>query len=794
MLQFQTPQSVQSPDHAAEMAASETFQSVLEFVRRQYMVVAFATAIMVALGLIYVLTAPARYTATADLLIDNQQIHLFQQQSMFNDVPVDTSAVDSQVEIMKSENIALAVIKQLHLTEVPEFVNPGGGLIGTLLSSVTNLFASNGPVSEFALTRSAVHVFESQLNIRRVGLTYIIEISFTSLSPDRAAQIANAVASAYIDDQLEAKYQSARRAGTWLQDRLRELREQASTAERAVVAYKNKNNMVDAGGRTMNEQQLAELNSELVIAQSQTAEARAKLDRVQTILTSNSPEATVDATVTDTLKDDVINKLRSQYLELARRESDWATRYGVDHLAVVNLRNQMSELQNSIRAELQRIAETYKSDYEVASQREASVQNQLNQAVSQSQVTDTAQVSLRELQSSAQTYQALYDNFLQRYMESVQQQSFPITEARVISAATRPLGKSHPRTDLILAVATVLGLGCGVAAGAWRELSDRVFRTGKQVEAILQTDCIALVPALKQQEPEKPPVVEEAKEGVFRNGIPSLASSIFSSDRFDQVGQLLRRVALQGDQKIKNSPTSAPDVFATIVDSPFSAFAEAIRSVKVAIDLSPTVSGGKVIGFTSSVPSEGKSSIAAAVARLTAQTGAKTILVDCDLRNPSLTRLLSPKAAYGWLEVTKGLSTLDKILWTDRATGMKFLAAAMKSRMAHSSELLASRETKKLFDSLRQSFDYIIVDFAPLMPIVDVRASTNLVDSYVYVIEWGRTRSDFVEQALHSAKGVYERLLGVVLNKVKLEKLGQYDGSGSGYHYHKDYGRYGYTE
>ena len=638
------------------------------------MVVAFATAIMVALGLIYVLTAPARYTATADLLIDNQQIHLFQQQSMFNDVPVDTSAVDSQVEIMKSENIALAVIKQLHLTEVPEFVNPGGGLIGTLLSSVTNLFASNGPVSEFALTRSAVHVFQSQLNIRRVGLTYIIEISFTSLSPDRAAQIANAVASAYIDDQLEAKYQSARRAGTWLQDRLRELREQASTAERAVVAYKNKNNMVDAGGRTMNEQQLAELNSELVLAQSQTAEARAKLDRVQTILTSNSPEATVDATVTDTLKDDVINKLRSQYLELARRESDWATRYGVDHLAVVNLRNQMSELQNSIRAELQRIAETYKSDYEVASQREASVQNQLNQAVSQSQVTDTAQVSLRELQSSAQTYQALYDNFLQRYMEFVQQQSFPITEARVISAATRPLGKSHPRTDLILAVAMVLGLGCGVAAGAWRELSDRVFRTGKQVEAILQTDCIALVPALKQQDPEKPPVVEEAKEGVFRNGIPSLASSIFSSDRFDQVGQLLRRVALQGDQKIKNSPTSAPDVFATIVDSPFSAFAEAIRSVKVAIDLSPTVSGGKVIGFTSSVPSEGKSSIAAAVARLTAQTGAKTILVDCDLRNPSLTRLLSPKAAYGWLEVTKGLSnsrqdTLDRSRYRHEVSG-----------------------------------------------------------------------------------------------------------------------------
>jgi succinoglycan biosynthesis transport protein ExoP len=101
---------------------------------------------------------------------------------------------------------------------------------------------------------------------------------------------------------------------------------------------------------------------------------------------------------------------------------------------------------------------------------------------------------------------------------------------------------------------------------------------------------------------------------------------------------------------------------------------------------------------------------------------------------------------------------------------------------------------QKFFDNLRHSYDYIIVDFAPLMPIVDVRVSTNLIDAYVYVVEWGHTRIDFVEQALHSAKGVYEHLLGVVLNKVNLDTLGRYDGSGSGYHNNKYYGRYGYTE
>jgi succinoglycan biosynthesis transport protein ExoP len=686
---------------------------------------------------------------------------------MFNDMPVDTSMVESQVEILKSETIALAVIKQLHLTDDPEFVGPGGGLIGTLLGAVTGLFASNGPNSEFSLTRSAVSAFQSRLGVQRVGLTYVIVISFRSFSPDRAAEIANAVANGYIDDQLEAKYQAARRAGTWLQARLRELREQASDAERTVVAFKNKNDIVDAGGRSINEQQLAELNSELVMAQSRTADARAKFERVQSVLNSNAAEATVAATVSDSLKNDVIIKLRTQYLELARREADWTVRYGANHLAVVNLRNQMQELQNSLLNELQHIAETYKSDYEIAKQRLESVQKQLDQAVAQSQVTNQAQVALRELESNAQSYRALYDNFLQRYMESVQQQSFPITDARVISAASRPLFPSSPRTFRVLALAAMVGLAFGVAAGAWRDLADRVFRTTKQIESLLQIDCIALIPQVKEAAEKSPSADVGGESRIVKN----------------------RKSPAVGQQTI----AFPPGVFSTIVEAPFSAFAEAIRSVKVAIDISPAVTGGKIVGFTSSVPNEGKTSVALAVARLAAQTGARTVLIDCDLKNPSLSRALAPKAAWGLLEVVRGKSTLEKTIWFDHDTNMKFLPVVTKARLAHSSEFLASGQMRKFFDSLRHNYDYIIADFAPLMPIVDVRASTNLVDSYVYVVAWGRTRIDYVEQALHSAKGVYERLLGVVLNKVDLTALGQYSGYG-GYHYNKNYERYGYTE
>jgi polysaccharide biosynthesis transport protein len=238
------------------------------------------------------------------------------------------------------------------------------------------------------------------------------------------------------------------------------------------------------------------------------------------------------------------------------------------------------------------------------------------------------------------------------------------------------------------------------------------------------------------------------------------------------------------------------EIYSAIVDSPFSAYSESVRSIKVAIDMSPIVTGGRIIGFTSSVPGEGKSTTAASVARWVASTGARTLLVDCDLRNPTLSRSLSPRAPAGLLQVVNGQATLEKALWSDAATGMKFLPAASAStaRLAHSSEILASAQMRKFLDGQRDEYDYIFVDFSPLMPIVDVRVSTNLVDGYVFIIAWGDTRIEFVKQALKSARGVYEHLLGVVLNKVNLAAIDRYDGGGGYYYTHGSYSRYGYSE
>ncbi len=162
--------------------------------------------------------------------------------------------------------------------------------------------------------------------------------------------------------------------------------------------------------------------------------------------------ANLDASVSDTLTSTIITSLRQQYLEYSRREAEWSSRFGRDHLAVVNLRTRMRDIRKSIIEEVRRLSETARSDYEVAKQRQDEIEKQLAQAVSQSRTTSSARSTMRELETSAKSYRSLYESFLQRYMGAVQQETFPITEAQVISPASPPLSKkSKPKTKLVLA-------------------------------------------------------------------------------------------------------------------------------------------------------------------------------------------------------------------------------------------------------------------------------------------------------------------------------------------------------
>jgi succinoglycan biosynthesis transport protein ExoP len=751
---------------SAATSVSDLIERLTGLARRQYQVFLIGPAVAIAIGLVYLLVTPAQYSATTTLLIDSSTLRVLQSQmqSPQGDIPLDTLQVGSQVEILASRKIALAVIKELNLAEDPQFLETRSWLSG--LFSRTSFDASTKADRE----EMAIDEFLNRRIITRGERTYALNISYTSRHPELAAKVANAIAEAYIDDQLGAKYQTISRASAWLLDRIAELKAKVASADRMVLEFKEKNNIVDLGGtsgaaaagassRLIGEQQLFDLNSQLATARGATGEAKARLERIEQVRKMDVGEAAI----ADILKNEVITRLRNQYLDLSAREANLSGRYGSDHAAAINVRGQMEELRRNIAGELRRIAASYQSEYEIAKTREENLERALAGLVSEGQVTNRDRLGLAELESSAKIYHTLYDSFLQRYMEAIQQQSFPITDARVISAAVAPTRKSKPITSLVLAIATTMGIIASLGIAVLREATDGVFRTGRQLEQALRVKCLSVIPlampqavagaALPADDPWRVPKPQSDQ---------STASVHPVTPRYAFIDPLNRRA----------------------VDDPLSVFTEAFRAIKVSAWLRSAIRDNKVIGITSTLPNEGKSTVACNLAVLMADAGKRVILIDADLRNPTLARSLSPSPAVGWMDVLKGKIDLAQAIGQDAATGLTFLPLLLEEQPNHSDEILSSQSFRDLVDQLRQRYDYVIMDLPPIAPVVDVRATAPVIDCFVFVVEWGRTRINAVRRHLMGDAELQNRLLGVVLNKANLKVLERFEQPGI---YHNGY-------
>jgi polysaccharide biosynthesis transport protein len=727
--------------------------------RRQFWVVVTCLVLGLVFGAGAILAFKPNFKATATILIDTRKFQYTAQSAVVGQVSYESAAaVDSQLELLKSENIARAVISKLKLSDDPEFVGRGLGLRSILFGP---LFSGGESLTEDERTERAVAEFGKNLAVRRIGNTYAIDIAYESKYASRAAEVANAVADAYIEQQSDSQYNAMRQASEWLEGRIQDLRDRSTAGQQSVVEYKTKHKIVDlGGGRLVNEQRLTELNSQLTGVRTLVAETKAKLNQWDTITRAEGSDPALNASISDLVKsDEAVVRLRARYLELQNREEELAAKYGGEHLVVVNLRKQMRQVRTAIVAEFQKLRTALESDYQLAQQREAAVKSELTEVMSQSDLANRAQVALRQLEISAQTYQGLYDTFLHRYTDALQQEGSPIAEAKVITRASPPSVRNLKKTLLVGAAFPCLGLvfGCGIAF--LRELTNRVFWSSRNVESALFVPCLALVPKAAYWKPPQPMQATVAEgpdpQSLIRNG--------------------------RGISWI-------------VADAPLTRFTEAIRAIKLAVDLNSARMPSKVIGFTSALSNEGKSTVSLAFALHAARTGSRVILIDGDIRNPSLTRSIAPHATMGIMEVISGHAALEDVICKDATTQMEFLPAVLKSALADSYEILASNPMGKLFDDLQKLYEVVVVDLSPLAPIVDVSATTHFVGSYVLVVEWGRTKIDIVKHALQSVPGVHELTLGAVLNKTDLKRVASYDSHLSGYYYNKHNQRYGLSD
>ncbi|CAM3505106.1 Exopolysaccharide polymerization/transport protein [Agrobacterium tumefaciens str. B6] len=755
MLQRHDPLTMADYDKSGLTAEFIDIDAALAIIRRQWRIVLAAIAVAGAIGLAFAATAVPIYSATATLLIDRNNSQIVEQLSTIGGVIEDEASILSQVEVLQSETIGLAVVDSLKLTENQEFRATRASLLSSIFGTIRSLVnvsqwfspaKKESVVDDGTLKRSLSDQLLNGLSVKRIGRTYALELTYNSTSPVLAAQIVNAVASAYLLDKLNSKYEATRRASDWLSDRIAELRQRALDTDLAVQKFRAEHNLISTGNNSLlSDQQLAESNSALILAQSETAKARARVQRIEHILATDD----VDGVVTDILDSSVANDLRKKYLESSKIEAEITRRLGSNHIQAVRLRNEMQEYRRLMFQEISRIAQSYKSDLEVSEAKEKSLAESVAKATDISNSASETQVQLRELQREAETYKNMYQTFLQRYQEAMQQQSFPVTEARVISKAMPPRIPSKPNKPIILALFMIMGAAAGGGIAMFREFRDRFFRTGEQVRNVLGLEFLGNTPLI----PNKP--ATEAPE----SGHPGLTL-----------------------------PTS---VARYAVDHPLSSFAETLRSTRLAIDLGiPAKSGARIVGVVSALPSEGKSTISINLAQLLAGQGARVLLLDADIRNPGATRAMARHASEGLLEVLlEGRSVQDVVL-RDEKTKLAFLPTVVKQRVPHSSELLTSAQMHKLLAEASNAFDYIIVDLPPLGPVVDARAMAGRIDGFIFVTEWGKTARRAVRNTVENEVHIRKKCLGVILNKVDTEKLKLYRAYGSSEYYHSRYTRY----
>ncbi|SON58054.1 Tyrosine-protein kinase etk [Hartmannibacter diazotrophicus] len=794
----------------------ELFDRIWAAVRRQILALILIVVFFVGMGGLYLYFAEPSYTSESYLLIDTRRVAGMEDNTAGATDVVDDSMVDSQVEVILSENSILKVIDKLDLINDPAFSRDRPGFFARAYNQLLgNVFGSSGasddgsassasagdaapsdnagaaspaagqpaptdgagampskiaaagatpgssPTAEgvpgeaapgtpamapagdnaqtagaqpaagadatadpdFLRKRLVLEQLLGNIKVQRIGRTYVLTISFTAVDPVVAANVANAVADQYLTDQLESKYEATQRAGDWLQDRIKELRERSIAADNTVQKYRADHGLISANGVLVNEQQLGEINTELVKSRAVTAQSEARYRRIKDIIDTKA----MDAAVTESIDSPVIVDLRTKFLDTARRRQDIARRIGEDSEATKAMDRQMDDYRRLIFEELGRIAESYRSDLNIAKANEQSLEKNLQDMVNLNAATNETQVQLRELERESETYRNIYTTFLQRYQETIQQQSFPITEARIITRAVPSQKPSAPNPNLVLAAAMMLGLFVGGVVTSYREYADRVFRTGSQIRAELGTEFFGMLWKVKRRR-------------------------LLINRMKDTDGRRLLR--------------PASSVYEQAAENPLAASTETLRSIKIAADLAFHSHVAKTIGVVSALPGEGKTVVSKNFASLVATTGAKTLLIDCDMRNPGLTRAVAGHAEEGLVEAIAEGRPVQELIYEEDKTGLHVLPCVARKRLFHTSELLSSKAMTDILNWARDNYDYVILDLSPLGPVVDVRVIEPEIDGFVFVVAWGETPRRIVRSIINGEKDIAAKCLGVLLNKV----------------------------
>ena len=678
---------------------------------------------------------PSSYKSTAEILIvdPERQIDGAIQKpiSPFIDA-VNNEAMNTEINVVRSKSVALRVAKELGLDKDPEF-QPHGlfselaerlGLVRSRRADTGTEAEANGAREQEQAEKldEAAEALRGKLQVERVPFSYVLTVSATSEDPVKAQRLASTIANDYLASQREARQDALQRVAIWLKGRVDDLQSRVLETESSIEKLKAESGISDTGFNNVTEQQIGELNTQLITARAEVAEKRARLEQAHRVIDTNGDIQSIPELTAST----ALMQLRQQEADLNWRAADLQSKLGDRHFQVTSIRAELAGIKRQISGEAEHILGNMKNAFDVAVRREQSLEESL-QRLTAARGNSETYVRLQQLRRVADADRKLYESYLSQYNEISQRRTLQDASARIISPATLPKSPSSPRRIQYYALGGMFGLGVGLLLAFLLEYLKPGIKTGTEIEQSFGHPVIGMIP-----------LVERKKS------------------RSIAYNRLLHR----------------------IVDEPLSHFSEAVHAIRISLEISN--SSPKVVLITSSLPAEGKSTAAMLLAASSASSGRRTVLLDCDLRQQSTSEAFRNKHQPGLSELLLGKAELMDVISKDPATKINLVPAG--SGVPNAADLLMSQRMRDLVAELRAEFDYIVMDTAPLLPVVDALGLATIADKVLVIVEWSHTPRGSISEALKILRPEAHRVAGIVLTKVDIKQLQGYSYPGGDYY------------